>query len=79
MAKMAPLLAMAIQQLTRKPKKTRLVHITSRLLEYGQKFLTEKQIYGESWKSRKMQPAQSSRIDKVLVHGNPNDTYRCGI
>jgi hypothetical protein len=61
MAKMAPLLAMAIQQLTHKPKKTQACpdHI-SRLLEYGQKFLTEKQIYGESWKSWKMQPAQAA-------------------
>jgi hypothetical protein len=35
MAKMAPFFAMAIQQLTRKPKKPKLASITSPLLEYG--------------------------------------------
>jgi hypothetical protein len=74
-----PLLAMAIHRLTRKPKKRRLVHITSRLLEYGQKFSYRKTNLWRVMEKLENAAGASRRIDKVLAHDNPNDRYRCGI
>jgi hypothetical protein len=79
MAKMAPLLAMAIHQLTRKLKKNQACPYHISAVGIRVKVSYRKTNLWRVMEKLENAAGASSRIDKVLAHGNPNDRYRCGI